>query len=633
MPWTPNNQTLVPAKVKFNKDFPPALMRGGADSRQAQHDNLLKYLIARLESARTIRSSRLMRLARIDKAVSTWQQLSENDSARKVKEETTGSAQAIHMNLPVLHAHVQDMISFFAEVFSPGGGDFFMLPKAESQAAARTLVTKLNNDAKAEKYYKNLVMTLNRLIKYNTGGFHVCWNTPRNVQENEGTNQFLAIDPYNHLYDTMISDPATLAKEGEWSATVAIRDQRYLLDHQHAGKFFGVGNIIIHDDPNMAPNQNQSAEYYRYSPAEAGLTFEDDRRTSGRVDWQSYGAGLASDLAIRVPGWEEITMYCWVNPYEWGFVAEDKNDYELYKFVILGAKQIIAIEPVYERKDDEADLSGRYKQIPHFCGYLNLDDMGESQRSITELLQPFASFASFLLNSHIDGTRAAIGGLTVYDPTGIDMSKIPKGEVAARIPTKTPGRDVRSIVQTINGNMPAGDTMGNLASLMQLVKEFFPAQALPSQIAGIDRAVKSQVAAVMNGVSRRLHMLVRTVDDDIMAPARFQSFVNVTRFAKMNLAGLSDQEVLTILGSGLAQLNREQTAAEIKELLFALIQNPETAQGMDIPGLFNWWSGFLNIPEDLTKFAKPQQAPGAPGTQPNAGVSAIAPGAPDAAAM
>lgn len=28
MPWTPNNQTLVPAKVKFNKDFPPALMRG-----------------------------------------------------------------------------------------------------------------------------------------------------------------------------------------------------------------------------------------------------------------------------------------------------------------------------------------------------------------------------------------------------------------------------------------------------------------------------------------------------------------------------------------------------------------------------------------------------------------------------
>lgn len=610
MEFVAANSALTPARIKFDTNFPPALMRGTAESREDMHEKLLSYLKARLDSARVYRIARLQRMARIDKQVSTWQQLSDQDTQRRNIQENTGKSQAIHMNMPVLHSHMEDMTSFFAEVFSPGAGDFFQLPKADTQAAARTLVDKLNNDAKMEKYYKELILTLRRILKYNVGGFEVDWTADMNQEDNEGRNRYSSIDLYNYLYDPAITDPSLIAKKAEWAARVAIRDQRYLLEMQQKQKYYGIGEVIKIDDENKFVNQMTNAEYYRYSPAEAGLTYDDEKTRTGdrTVDWEAYGAGLNADRAVMVPGWEEIRMYCWINPYEFGLAEEDPNDYQLWNFTILSGCRIIQMEPVFDgtaaQAESTGDFSTTYRQIPHYLGFLNVDDMGESQRSVAELLAPFASFASFLLNSKVDGVRSAIYGFTIYDPMGIDMDSIPKGEVAARVRSKMPGRDVREIVQTINGNMPTNDTMNDLASLMQIMKEFFPAQALPNQIAGIDRAVTNQVQAVLQGVNRRLHMAVRIIDDDIMGPARFMSFINIVRNNAAVLTGLDDKNVMTILGSGLQQLNRDVAAAQIKELIFAMLQNPDAMQGTDMMGLINWWSGMLNIPEDLSQFQK-----------------------------
>jgi hypothetical protein len=369
------------------------------------------------------------------------------------------------------------------------------------QAQARNLVDKLNSDAKNEKYYKELILMLRRILKYNMSGFEVDWCTDVGQSDNDGRNRVESIDLYNYFYDPAITDPADIAKKAEWSARVKIRDQRHLLEMTKKGQYHGVGTVIKPRDKETYTDQMTNAEYYRYSPSEAGLTYDDQKSTSAQTtpDWVAYGAGLASDRTVHVPGWEEISMYCWINPYEFGLVQDDPNDYQLWHFTILSGRRIIEMTPAFDGTAAEAestgDFSTQYRQIPQFVGFLNQDDMGESQRSTAELLAPFASFASFLLNSHIDSVRSAIYGFTIYDPMGIDMDNIPKGEVAARVKSKMPGRDVRTIVQTINGNMPDRDTMSDLASIMSIMKEFFPAQALPSQIAGIDRAVTNQVSS------------------------------------------------------------------------------------------------------------------------------------------
>src|SRR5690606_24644765 len=135
-------------------------------------------------------------------------------------------------------------------------------------------------------------------------------------------------------------------------------------------------------------------------------------------------------------------------------------------------------------------------------------------------------------------------------------------------PSKTPGRDVRSGIQDIRGTTGDRSTLDSLARLLALMQQFFPVQALPSQIAGMDRAVQSQVAAVLQGVNRRLHMLVRIIDSDILGPARFEQFMNIVRNGAGSTGGLTNRDIMNMLGSGLAQLNREAAAQAMQQLLF-----------------------------------------------------------------
>lgn len=617
MPYSLMTGSLPGANVEFNTLYPPAISVGGKEKTEENHDKLLGYLLARLKSAAQIRSARIRRYGRIDMLYSTWQRLSNEDTQRKVRQEATGASQALHMNLPLGQIHVEDMTAYFAEIFAPEAGAFFRLPKTQTQAQSKALVDKLNQDAKQEKLFKNLVLTLKRLLKYNVGGFDLGWYVPTGAQAKDGRNCWTGIDPYNHLYDVAIQDPSELAKKGEWSATVDIRDQRYLLNKQNANEFFGIGAVIeTAKDGNGFTKASTDVMFYKYSPAAAGLMPDDGTTQLGtKMDWSAWGASLPADQAVTVPGWEEIHMYCWINSHDFGIVDKNENNYTLWEFTILDGKRIISAEQVgapVSNTDPAAALTEHYQQIPHYLGFLNLDDMGESQRSVVELIVPFASFGSFLMNAHIDATRAAIFGLTIYDPLGVDLSNIPKGETTARIATKQPGRDVRTIVQNIQTNVDSSGTMEQLSQLISLMDRFFPSQSMPSQVASIDRAVTNQVAAVVQGASRKLHMVVRTVDDDIMGPARYASFVNISANQAADITGLTDGDVLQILGSGLQQLNTEAAAGHIKELIFALLQNPNSAAEYDVAGLMNLWSGMLNIPDDLTQFKKqPAAAPGA----------------------
>src|SRR3546814_4530178 len=46
-------------------------------------------------------------------------------------------------------------------------------------------------------------------------------------------------------------------------------------------------------------------------------------------------------------------------------------------------------------------------------------------------------------------------------------------------------------------------TLGDMQGAMDLTNQFFPTQSVPSQIAGIDRAISSQVAAVQQRSEER----------------------------------------------------------------------------------------------------------------------------------
>src|SRR6185369_8001122 len=74
---------------------------------------LLDHLIGRLNAGKVQRHRRIVRYARIDRLISTWQMLSPDDSERERIEDNTGKATALPMNLPILASHLADMTSYF----------------------------------------------------------------------------------------------------------------------------------------------------------------------------------------------------------------------------------------------------------------------------------------------------------------------------------------------------------------------------------------------------------------------------------------------------------------------------------------------------------------------------------------
>jgi len=608
---------LVPTKIKLQ-----VTTAGNLETlSEQQHKELLEFLTSRLKFGAQNRLTKLQRYARIDKAISTWQKLSKNDTQRLLDEENFGTSKAININLPILATHLEDMTAFFAEVFSSQSQDFYTVPSKEDSRPAKVLADKMNRDTKARRYYSELCKGFRSLLKYNSGGWAVRWESGGGQgQLAQPGNRIESIDMYNHIYDTSITDVTKLSSEAEFSARVTLKNRMWITKKAMRGDLQRVTHLpgFRPTDANngVAPASVKNATFWKNPPTQAGLNEDgSDTKTAGQsMDWAGYGLELQTEGTKNISGFEVIEMYCWLNPAQFKLLSETPtqetggtggtdskgDEYSLWRFTIIDSAQVCSAVPVAGIGDGEPE-------IPHYLGFMTDDDTKESYRSIMELMRPFQRFGSFLLNIVIAAARKNVWGLKGYDPAMFDMSKIEQGEVAGLIPSKIPGRDVKTGLMTLDSTTGTDKAMEMLGQSQALMNSMFPSQALPSQVAGIDRAIKNQVAAVMQGVQRRLHMSCKGVDSSIMTPLRLQCYRNISQFDKEGMVGLDEELVAKILGSGLNQLNREAVASEVKEMIYAVIQNSQAAALFDVGDMMTYWSRLMDSPSDLGDFAKPQQ--------------------------
>src|SRR5690606_21281958 len=118
-------------------------------------------------------------------------------------------------------------------------------------------------------------------------------------------------------------------------------------------------------------------------------------------------------------------------------------------------------------------------------------------------------------------------------------------------------------------------------------------------------------------------------------PLRLQAYRNLAAFDSEGLTDLTEETVAKVLQSGLGQLNKEAVVEELKELIFAIMQNQEAAQNFDLSAMFTYLGQMLNSPVDLGDFVRqqPVAAPGGPGVE-GAGPEGVVPGSiPGPAAM
>ena len=608
---------------KFTQFAAPAQIN---NKEERQHQDLLHYVYPRVTDACADRELRLRRFASIDRAVSTWQKLSQEDAERQMHEEHTGRMAGLPVNLPLLATSLDDTSAFFSEIFAPQSRDFFTVPDGTDKSSAIwKLAQDMNRDTRFTDYYAQVARAVRGLLKYNTSGFHVEWLNATEVAM--AKNRFRAVDMYNTLWDSAVYNPADVSTQAEWAAEFKVMTRRSLVT--------GVLNRGFQQDRVERALAAAGSSYGGFTnnltdasfrrlfvrpPNHVGISMDGQDSRSGasgngnQVDWGSFGLGSASSgVSYGVPrhAFENHTVWIWLDPREFGLVKGDGDTsiaraYELWKLEIVEGIVIAAtpaVPPGEQEEDDET--------IPLYLAPYTDDDMGEAQRSVMEYMRGFQRFSSFLMNIWVLASRKSVYGVTYYDKDILNPAKIKQGDVAGYVALEMSGRDIRTGLWKDTNSAAVNNVIEMLTNSLNMVQQFFPNQALPSQVAGIDRAVKDQVSAVLAGGQARLRMQTRVIDANLFLPVRKQAVRNRLRGEPEGFKGLQEEEISTLLGGGLKSLSAERAAASFRELLQLIGVSQEILQITDLPKLLNAFSETLNLDIRLGDFFQqppPQQA-------------------------
>lgn len=594
---------------------------------EPSHQKLMDYLNPRLAQAKRIRDSHLPRFVQIDKDVSGWMKLPEEDRIRRGKQAATGIPQAVLMNLPLMFVHLDDMVTYLTQTFSPGKAMFYHTGKPDETDAANQMVLLMNNHAIYGGWYRNLLRGCWSILKYNLGGFFSSWEEdygPKVERQPDGSvsaseskvwagNKIFDLDMYNTFLDPGVH-PTMVHKDGEYGARAFMRSHYWLAQRVARGLYANCKDMLDNDQGYA------SCKYYKHPPVEA--QFSEDESTQS--NWISR---LADNSEMGNQGFELVEVFIRLNPTDFNLLPpdqrKDRNRYEIWRITILNGERVIEVKA----------MPNVHNHLPFYLGLLNDDGMGRNQKSVGELLQPMQNFASHTMNIHVQATRKKLFGLTAYDPSVIDLSQIPRGEVVGHIPAKVEGsgKNLSDAIFEFKSEVDTERTMSDLAGTMDLINQFFPTQALPSQIAGIDRAVTNQVAAVQNGVNRRQQKGAMLLDSSCLRPLRFGLYYNILQFQEdaveisdfrgrtitVDLSQLKETDLPFIIGMGLKAIDRQMVADRLQQLIFALIQNPNSANRVDILAMIDYWSDMLDIDVDMKQFEiqQPAAVPGVPGAE------------------
>jgi hypothetical protein len=568
-----------------------------------------------------------MRYAQIDRDVAAWLELSDEDRKRARSHALHGTPQATQISLPLTWVHLDDMMTYFVQTFAPIHGMFYHTAGPENSDVAAQLITVMNNHAVYGSFYRHLARAFFNLLKYNTGGVVNVWAKefgPKIVMDvagNPGTdtqmifagNLIRAIDNYNFFYDPSC-ESSMLYRDGEWFAIAEMKSHYWLKKRCLEQTFFNCEEML---DDNLT---RSATRYYRDPPAEAKLD-NPAHNTGSSVNWFSFMSETGGYNFVG-NAFELVTIHIRINPNDFGLVpgsAEvraSRNQYENWRFVLANDNTIIQAQR----------LNNVHDHLPAYIGAINDDFLRESAKSPAEILNPLQEFSSFLLNAHVLANRKNIYGTTFYDPSAVDYEAVPEGEIAARVPLKPQGwgRDIRTMVYHDSHTLDTKQTLGDLQGMLQIIDQFFPTQSLPSQIAGIDRAVESQVTAVQQGSTRRQQKAARLIDDTMMRPMRLGMYYNIIQYQEdgaqiadyfgnseqsIDLAALRSTNLSSMIGQGLKSVDRQAMASQMQQVVFALIQAPAIGERANLLAMVDYWLSLLDIEANFKQFELPPAPP------------------------
>ena len=590
-----------------NKMVAPSLGATHPVNHKNNKEKLLKFAKSRLDFAHTIREPMLQRFEAIDKTVSGYIELTaEERTARNASAQ--GDPKPGKMQLPLVYKQLDEIVTYFMQVFSPDSSMYEALANRDVQDPANAFALLMNKNAKFHGYYREYAKFLFDSLKYNLGGATVYWEKVygangtvdvhgkfqqgEQVVEWEGSN-VRAVDMYNTLWDVSVH-PVDVPTKGEFFATVEVK-RRFALERMR-------DNNEIFITKEMLDEQLTEQTYYRSPPDVVPAIVTDGSVSRGTIDWVNVLSGGAGTEGNQ-DAYEIVNFVCWLRPKD--FKLGSAKSLEIWRITIMGMKHIIATEKI----------GTAHGMLPIAFGSPVEDGLGLRQKSQGEMLAPLQEFGSFLLNTHMAAVRKALHGIQIYDPTIADLSQIKDG-VSARIACSPLGygKDLRLALVNLNDAPTTEGTMRDIAALLALMQDMLPSD-INKQVAGLDRATQYQAAATVQGGHGRSLKMAKTLNDQILFPIRKMQYINILEFQpvieivgpngeKMTVGPtmFKDLGIEYIIAEGLKSLDRLSVILIIKDVLNATLQSQTASAQIDVVALMNYLTKLMGDEFDLTQF-------------------------------
>lgn len=587
------------------------------------HAKLLEHAIVRLNFANGIRESWFNKLSMIDKDISGFTRLSDDDKKRVQDRRKGKKSIPVETKLPLVWSQLRDTLAYCMELFAPDSSIFEGQGKPSQQPAVNALVDLINENSQRFGYYPELSKFIWDSFKYNLGIMRVEWENQYGVKfsEKDGGgspevshgvvwkgNKLTAVDLYNFLWDLSVP-PTELYKRGEFCAEIEMVTQHRIARMAEFDELYDVDKYI---------NQTTSVKrFYRAHPIiRAELPSHEDTGTN----WVSI-LSAATELNMS-PGIELIYLYIWLRPKEFGLDAVgDEDRYTLYRITIANAE--------YITRTDE--LVAAHSMLPFVGASPNADNLEFfQQKSFSEILTPMQVFASYLLNIHQKASRKQTYGITIYDPRILDLGDIPNDDVVWRAPMKqTTPKDKGpkdALANFTDSPVDTSKLLRDVEIIKKIMQDILPSNRL-QQVADLDRATEFQSQAVVQSGDRTSLLAARMINSQGLIPMRFMMIANIFQMQEtveltskdgtvneINPSELRTLGIEYVIGTGLRGLDRLMLVNLIKDVVNRLIQSPAASEQIDILGLVNYWATLAGDNFDLNQFRKqPQQPAAGPG--------------------
>lgn len=579
---------------------------------EEQHTELKKFIQHRLDFCQPIRQRMAHKLRFIDRELHGYIRLDDDDRKREKDNQLGYGPKTTDFRPLLAMTQIEDAVTYLMELINGEEGLYKAVSTKDRQIIANGLTRSMNEDADNFKHVDQYILGCRSKMKYNIGGWVVEWEreygkVPRRSEAGTVTfeedivyqgNCLIALNMYNTFWDVAVPVDQ-VHKKGEFFGT-AEPVRAFTLRRLHEnGEIFGDIEAVL------KTSRERTHEYLERRP-DVNHEHYASVTTGDKIDWEGLWNFNAGSVPREISdAYEVIWMWAWLIPSKFGLGKSKRR--EIWKLMWVNQNTIMYAAPV----------KNAHGWLPICMTMPIKDEMTLQTRSYAERLIGFERFGANELNVHQRSARKALYGVTIYDKSKIPLmehadvlgGKIPYNPGAAQNP------DINKAILQLRDTPDTSRTMENFSATIDAMQYFLPTD-IRGQVAGLERAVQYQVAAVIQGTNRRAHLIAQVINIQALMPLRRILYYNILQYRptidiinqetgkleEYAVSSIIDDGIIFDIGLGLKGIDRIYLQESLKEIFMALLQSKAAQDQIDVIKLLNHLTNMIGDKIDLTQF-------------------------------